>query len=191
MAVLTKNSTRTGNDVTVGYEAELWRMADALRGSMDAAEYKHVVLGLIFLKYISDAFEKQHAKLVAEKAEGAEHMKDPTAELSIHGVEKTDETGRLYRINLAVHCLEGDIRHGGQVNSYYDATGGFNFVLATPRFNVNAVDKERLKDSVGRKPPLPLRPAAHRQREINFGFSSSTHRSSPQPARPPVVAPGL
>ena len=57
---------------TVGYEAQLWRMADALRGSMDAAEYKHVVLGLIFLKYISDAFEEQHAKLVAEKATGAD-----------------------------------------------------------------------------------------------------------------------
>ena len=53
---------------TVGYEAKLWQMADALRGSMDAAEYKHVVLGLIFLKYISDAFEEQHAKLEAEKA---------------------------------------------------------------------------------------------------------------------------
>ncbi len=38
------------------YKAELWRMADALRGSMDAAEYKHVVLGLIFLKYISNAY---------------------------------------------------------------------------------------------------------------------------------------
>jgi type I restriction enzyme M protein len=57
---------------TVGYEAQLWQMADALRGSMDAAEYKHVVLGLIFLKYISDAFEEQHAKLVAEKAQGAD-----------------------------------------------------------------------------------------------------------------------
>lgn len=56
----------------VGYEAELWRMADALRGSMDAAEYKHVVLGLIFLKYISDAFEEKHAALEAEKAEGAD-----------------------------------------------------------------------------------------------------------------------
>jgi len=56
----------------VGYEAELWRMADALRGSMDAAEYKHVVLGLIFLKYISDAFEEMHAKLEAEKVQGAD-----------------------------------------------------------------------------------------------------------------------
>ena len=46
------------NGANIGYEAQLWQMADALRGSMDAAEYKHVVLGLIFLKYISDAFEE-------------------------------------------------------------------------------------------------------------------------------------
>ena len=57
---------------TTGYESELWRMADTLRGSMDAAEYKHVVLGLIFLKYISDAFEEIHARLKAEQAEGAD-----------------------------------------------------------------------------------------------------------------------
>ena len=57
---------------TTGHEAELWRMADALRGSMDAAEYKHVVLGLIFLKYISDAFEEMHTRLEAEQHEGAD-----------------------------------------------------------------------------------------------------------------------
>jgi HsdM N-terminal domain len=50
------NRMKPNNGANVGYEAELWQMADALRGSMDAAEYKHVVLGLIFLKYISDAF---------------------------------------------------------------------------------------------------------------------------------------
>ena len=83
----------------------------------------------------------------------AEHQKNPAAELAICGVEKTDETGRLCRLNLAVHGLEGDIKHGGQINSYYDdphnATGQFDFVLANPPFNVNAVDKERLKDRVG------------------------------------------
>ena len=66
------SSKKKTNGATVGYEAELWQMADALRGSMDAAEYKHVVLGLIFLKYISDAFEEQHARLEAEKAQGAD-----------------------------------------------------------------------------------------------------------------------
>ncbi len=55
-----------------GYEADLWLMADALRGSMDAAEYKHVVLGLIFLKYISDAFEEAYVKLEAERDQGAD-----------------------------------------------------------------------------------------------------------------------
>ncbi|QHC99499.1 hypothetical protein PspS04_03610 [Pseudomonas sp. S04] len=83
----------------------------------------------------------------------AEHQKNPAAELSICGVEKTDETGRLCRLNLAVHGLEGQISHGGNVNSYYDdphhAVGQFDFVLANPPFNVNAVDKERLGDMVG------------------------------------------
>jgi type I restriction enzyme M protein len=89
----------------------------------------------------------QSARFVTER------KKDPAAELAIFGVEKTDETGRLCRLNLAVHGLEGDIRHGGNINSYYDdphnATGRFDFVLANPPFNVNAVDKERLKDMVG------------------------------------------
>ncbi|KAF0127382.1 MAG: type I restriction enzyme M protein [Elusimicrobia bacterium] len=53
------------------FEASLWQSADKLRKNMDAAEYKHVVLGLVFLKYISDAFEVQHAKLAAGKGEYA------------------------------------------------------------------------------------------------------------------------
>ena len=61
---------------TTGYEAQLWQMADALRGSMDAAEYKHVVLGLIFLKYISDAFEERHAAVLAKWGEDATEDRD-------------------------------------------------------------------------------------------------------------------
>jgi type I restriction enzyme M protein len=61
-----------GNGANLGFETELWRAADALRSNMDAAEYKHVVLGLIFLKYISDAFEEKHAALEAEKGSGAD-----------------------------------------------------------------------------------------------------------------------
>src|SRR3990172_9219292 len=56
----------------LGFEAKLWQMADGLRNNMDAAEYKHVVLGLIFLKYISDAFEAKHAELESQKAQGAD-----------------------------------------------------------------------------------------------------------------------
>ena len=61
-----------GNGDGERLEAKLWRTADTLRGSMDAAEYKHVVLGLIFLKYISDAFEEAHAKLEKEVVDGAD-----------------------------------------------------------------------------------------------------------------------
>jgi type I restriction enzyme M protein len=64
-----KYEATTGN---LGFEAKLWAAADALRNNMDAAEYKHVVLGLIFLKYISDAFEAKHAELEAQKAQGAD-----------------------------------------------------------------------------------------------------------------------
>ena len=64
-----------GTAANIGYEAELWQMADALRGSMDASEYKHVVLGLLFLKYISDAFaarrEELRGELAAEDIAGA------------------------------------------------------------------------------------------------------------------------
>ena len=116
----------------------------------------------------------------------AEHKKNPAAELSIYGVEKTDETGRLCRLNLAVHGLEGDIRHGGNVNSYYDdphsAIGQFDFVLANPPFNVNAVDKERLKD-VGRRRAAASRSVCRAPTTpTTSGSSSSILRSTPRAA---------
>lgn len=67
---------RKDTAANLGFEAELWKAADALRGSMDAAEYKHVVLGLLFLKYISDAFDEQHALLEADRVNGAD-AEDP------------------------------------------------------------------------------------------------------------------
>src|SRR5437667_9177583 len=69
MASKTKKNDTAAN---LGFEAKLWQAADALRNNMDAAEYKHVVLGLIFLKYISDAFDAKHAELEAQKAQGAD-----------------------------------------------------------------------------------------------------------------------
>jgi type I restriction enzyme M protein len=68
--------TKSVKDTTanLGFEAKLWLAADKLRNNMDAAEYKHVVLGLIFLKYISDSFEEMRAKLIAGEGdyEGAD-----------------------------------------------------------------------------------------------------------------------
>ncbi len=67
-----KAKVKKENGANLGFEAKLWAAADALRNNMDAAEYKHVVLGLIFLKYISDAFEAKHAELAAQKSQGAD-----------------------------------------------------------------------------------------------------------------------
>ena len=71
-----KTTPNSSNGAVTGYERELWQMADTLRGSMDAAEYKHVVLGLIFLKYISDAFEERRAVVLAEWGEDATEDRD-------------------------------------------------------------------------------------------------------------------
>jgi len=73
----TSNKKRGGkkllnNGANLGFEATLWLAADKLRSNMDAAEYKHVVLGLIFLKYISDSFTEKHAELLAEVDQGAD-----------------------------------------------------------------------------------------------------------------------
>lgn len=75
------------------------------------------------------------------------HRQNPTAEISIYGQEKTAETVRLCRMNLAVNGLSGDIR---QANTYYEnahnCRGRFDFVMANPPFNVDGVDKEKIRD---------------------------------------------
>lgn len=60
------------HSVTLGFKGGLWEAANAVRGSMDAAKYEHLVLGLVFLKYISDAFTGPHASLEGEKKQGAD-----------------------------------------------------------------------------------------------------------------------
>ncbi|MGK2906747.1 MAG: type I restriction-modification system subunit M [Desulfuromonadales bacterium] len=77
----------------------------------------------------------------------AGHKKNPGSEISIYGEERVAETVRLCKMNLAVHGLSGDIKQG---NSYYEdiheSLGRFDFVMANPPFNVNGIDKERIKD---------------------------------------------
>jgi type I restriction enzyme M protein len=75
------------------------------------------------------------------------HKKNPGKEIAIYGQEKVAETVRLCKMNLAVHGLSGDIRQG---NTYYEdihnSIGKFDFTMANPPFNVNGVDKEKIKD---------------------------------------------
>ena len=83
----------------------------------------------------------------------AEHKKRPEAEISVFGQERVANTVRLCKMNLAVHGLSGDIREG---NTYYEdlhtSRGKFDYVMANPPFNVNRIDKDRLKDD----PRFPL-----------------------------------
>ncbi len=77
-----KNSkTKNSNGATLDFESPLWAAADKLRGHIDASEYKHVVLGLIFLKYISDSFEEAHAQ------SGPNTFKLAKMNLTIRGIE--------------------------------------------------------------------------------------------------------
>ena len=84
-------------------EQKLWKAADKLRKNIDAAEYKHIALGLIFLKYISDAFEELHEKLVA----GVEIMRGLT---------------RKIRRSMGGECLF--CAYGGSVGGVGGADGG-------------------------------------------------------------------
>jgi type I restriction enzyme M protein len=76
----TRSSKNNSSSANLGFEAKLWLAADKLRSNMDAAEYKHVVLGLIFLKYISDAFEGKHAQLLKESGADPEDPDEYKAE---------------------------------------------------------------------------------------------------------------
>ena len=87
MARNKKRAKPNGNGATLGFEATLWQAADKLRNNLDAAEYKHVVLGLIFLKYISDRFEDRHAFLLRQAAnpQSEYYIKDEVVRLQVAG----------------------------------------------------------------------------------------------------------
>lgn len=80
----TVNGNNTAN---IGFEQQIWAAADILRGNMDAAEYKHVVLGLIFLKYISDKFEERYQELLADDDDVED--KDAYTEVNVFFVPPT------------------------------------------------------------------------------------------------------
>jgi len=90
------------NTADVGFEKELWGAACVLRGNMDASEYKNVILGLIFLKYISDSFEKKYKALV-EEGEGFEEDRD---EYEAENIFYVPQGARWEDIAKAAHTPE-------------------------------------------------------------------------------------
>lgn len=90
------------NTSEIGFEKQIWDAADELRGSMDAAEYKHVILGLIFLKYLSDKFEQRYNELVDEGSEFVEDRDEYTAE----GVFFVPPEARWSEISKKAHTAE-------------------------------------------------------------------------------------
>jgi type I restriction enzyme M protein len=95
---MAKTSKSNGNGANLGFEQTLWKSADKLRGSMDPGEYKHVVLGLLFLKYISDGFDELYQKLQGQKAQGADpEDRDEYAAENIFWVPPNARWGYLQR----------------------------------------------------------------------------------------------
>jgi type I restriction enzyme M protein len=110
-----KNDKNSNNGAKLGFEEKLWQTADKLRGHLDAAEYKHVVLGLIFLKYISDAFAEKYTQLQQEEYADPEERDEYTAFnvfwvakearwSNLQGKAKTPEIGKL--VDEAMEILE-------------------------------------------------------------------------------------
>jgi len=91
-----QNKEKTSNGANLGFEKKLWKVADKLRNNMDAAEYKHVVLGLIFLKYISDAFSELYQKLANTEGADPEDSDEYRAE-NIFYVPKKARWGYLQK----------------------------------------------------------------------------------------------
>jgi type I restriction enzyme M protein len=109
------------------------------------------------VKLIVEIIEPYHGRILdpacgsggmfVQSAAFVEHHRESVNEISVYGQEKVAETIRLCKMNLAVHGLSGDIR---QSVTYYEdphkSVGKFDFVMANPPFNVDKVDKERIKD---------------------------------------------
>ena len=93
---------KTENTAEIGFEEQIWKAADKLRGNIDASEYKNVVLGLIFLKYISDKFDQRHQELVDE-GEGFEEDRD---EYTAEGIFFVPKAARWSEVAKAAHTPE-------------------------------------------------------------------------------------
>lgn len=134
---------KTENTVEIGFEQQIWKAADKLRGNIDASEYKSVVLGLIFLKYISDKFEQRYLELVSE-GEGFEEDRD---EYTYQGIFFVPQEARWSTIAQAAHTPEiGKVIDNAmrQIESENDKLKG----VLPKNFARQELDKRRLGDVV-------------------------------------------
>ena len=131
------------NTTNVGFEEKLWLAADKLRSNMDAAEYKHVVLGLIFLKYVSDSFTEKYDELKAE-GYGDEEDRDEYTAQNIFWVPAEARWG-----NIKAHATSTDI--GEIIDKAMDAIEKDNSALKgvlTKNYSRPELDKTRLGELV-------------------------------------------
>ncbi len=163
-AAKSRTNGRNGNNgATLGFEQTLWQAADKLRNNMDAAEYKHVVLGLLFLKYISDAFEEKHAALLAQQAEGAD-PEDPDeyrAE-NVFWVPKEARWSHL-RANAKQPTI-GKLIDDAMVAIERD-NASLKGVLPK-EYNRPALDKQRLGELIDLIGTISMGDAEHRSKDI-------------------------
>ncbi len=160
----------------LGFEAKLWAAADALRGNLDAAEYKHVVLGLIFLKYISDAFEERQAYLFREAADPASdyYIKEETAryEVTEDRDEYTSENVFWVPRDARWERIKHEARQpsiGQTIDAAMDAVERENRQLrgVLPRdYGRPALDKRRLGDLIDLISTIGLGDAENRSKDI-------------------------
>jgi len=171
--VLPKSYTRLTNSTLVSLLRALNAIPEGLEGDAFGKIYEYFLgefamaegqkggeffTPTALVKLIAEIIEPYHGRIF-DPASGSggmfvqsaefvrRHQANPTDEISIYGQEKTAETVRLARMNLAVHGLSGDIREG---NTYYedlhDSVNRFDFVMANPYFNVNGIEKQKMAD---------------------------------------------
>ena len=134
---------KTDNTAEIGFEEQIWKAADKLRGNLDASEYKNVVLGLIFLKYISDKFEQRYQELV-EEGEGFEEDRD---EYTYQNIFFVPQEARWETIAAAAHTPEiGKVIDNAMrmIESENDSLKG----VLPKTFARQELDKRRLGDVV-------------------------------------------
>jgi type I restriction enzyme M protein len=155
------NKKNSNNGANLGFEQKLWQAADKMRGHMDSAEYKHVVLGLIFLKYISDAFHERQEALKKEPNADPEDRDEYTAE-NVFWVPKKARWS-----NLQANAKQASI--GKLIDDAMEEIEKANPVLKAvlPKdYNRPALDKHRLGELIDLIADIGLGDVENRSKDI-------------------------